>query len=165
MAVFPLYECFQDYSWIQEFEADFVQKVSLKLLNLGDYTFWFIFSMSWQIFLCSALIRECFQDYSWIQKFEAEFPWKVSKYWIAEIIIGSLNYFQYVLAVFLCSALMGQCFQDYSWIQDFEVDFPQSLKVLNWGDYNSFSDLFSVCPMTNGHLNWKLVLFCRHCKF
>ena len=27
---------FQDYSWIQEFEADFPHKVSLKLLNQTD---------------------------------------------------------------------------------------------------------------------------------
>ena len=26
-------EGFQDYSWIQDFEADFPQKVSLKILN------------------------------------------------------------------------------------------------------------------------------------
>ena len=26
-------ESFQDYSWIQDFEADFPQKVSLKILN------------------------------------------------------------------------------------------------------------------------------------
>ena len=26
-------ESFQDYSWIQDFEADFQQKVSLKMLN------------------------------------------------------------------------------------------------------------------------------------
>ena len=26
-------ENFQDYSWIQDFEADFPQKVSLKMLN------------------------------------------------------------------------------------------------------------------------------------
>ena len=29
-------ESFQDYSWIQDFEADFPQKVSLKILNKGD---------------------------------------------------------------------------------------------------------------------------------
>ena len=27
----------QDYSWIQDFEADFPQKVSLQMLNLGDH--------------------------------------------------------------------------------------------------------------------------------
>ena len=39
---------------------------------------------------------------------------------------------------------MGESFQDYSWIQDFEDDFPQKviLKMLNSGDYISFSDLF-----------------------
>ena len=26
-------ESFQDYSWIHDFEADFLQKVSLKMLN------------------------------------------------------------------------------------------------------------------------------------
>ena len=30
-------ESFQDYSWIQDFEAGFPQKVSLKMLNQGDY--------------------------------------------------------------------------------------------------------------------------------
>ena len=30
-------ESFQDYSWIQNFEADFLWKVSLKMLNYGDY--------------------------------------------------------------------------------------------------------------------------------
>ena len=29
---------FQDYSWIPDFEADFPQKVSLKILNLVDYS-------------------------------------------------------------------------------------------------------------------------------
>ena len=33
-------ESFQDYSWIQDFEADFPQKVSLKMLNsAGNNTF------------------------------------------------------------------------------------------------------------------------------
>ena len=42
---------------------------------------------------------------------------------------------------------MGESFQDYYWIQNFEDDFPQKviLKMLNNGDYISFSDLFSVC--------------------
>ena len=30
---FIMGESFQDYSWIQDFEADFPQKVSLKMLN------------------------------------------------------------------------------------------------------------------------------------
>ena len=29
-------ESFQDYSWIQDFEADFLWKVSLKMLNSAD---------------------------------------------------------------------------------------------------------------------------------
>ena len=33
----PMGENFQDYSWIQDFEADFLWKVSLKMLNQGDY--------------------------------------------------------------------------------------------------------------------------------
>ena len=39
---------------------------------------------------------------------------------------------------------MGESFQDYSEIQDFEADFPSkvSLKLLNQGDYNVFSDLY-----------------------
>ena len=53
---------------------------------------------------------------------------------------------------------MGKSFQDYSLIQDFEADFPQkvSLKMLNLGDHNSCSDLFSVCLRTFEHLNFKL---------
>ena len=38
-------ESFQDYSCIQDFEVDFPQKVSLKMLNQGDYNS-FIFSLS-----------------------------------------------------------------------------------------------------------------------
>ena len=30
-------ESFQDYSWIQDFEADFLWRVSLKMPNLTDY--------------------------------------------------------------------------------------------------------------------------------
>ena len=30
-------EHFQDYSWIQDFKADFLQKVSLKMLNKADF--------------------------------------------------------------------------------------------------------------------------------
>ena len=30
-------ETFQDYSWIQDFEDDFLWKVSLKMLNLAGY--------------------------------------------------------------------------------------------------------------------------------
>ena len=30
-------ESFQDYSWIQDFEADFLWKVSLKIMNSVDY--------------------------------------------------------------------------------------------------------------------------------
>ena len=33
---------------------------------------------------------------------------------------------------------MGESFQDYSWIQDFGAD----LKMLNYSDFNSFSNLF-----------------------
>ena len=41
---------------------------------------------------------------------------------------------------------MGESFQDYSLIQDIEADFPEkvSLKILYWGDSNSFFDLLSV---------------------
>ena len=34
-------ESFQDYSWIQDFEADFPQKVSLKMLNLAEFNSFF----------------------------------------------------------------------------------------------------------------------------
>ena len=53
---------------------------------------------------------------------------------------------------------MSESFQDYSSILDFEADFPQkvSLKMLNQGDYNTLSDLFSVCQKTIEHLNLKL---------
>ena len=30
-------ESFQDYSWIQDFEADFPKKISLKILNSEGY--------------------------------------------------------------------------------------------------------------------------------
>ena len=57
-----------------------------------------------------------------------------------------------------------ESFQDYSWIQDFEADFPQkvSLKMLNWADFNSFIDLFSVCLWAIDNLNLKLLTLCRH---
>ena len=35
-------ESFQDYSWIQDFEADFPQKVSLIMLNQGDHNSFFL---------------------------------------------------------------------------------------------------------------------------
>ena len=56
---------------------------------------------------------------------------------------------------------MGESFQDYSWIQDFEANFlwRVSLKMLNQGDYNSLSDLFSVCQKAIAHLNLKLLIF------
>ena len=34
--------------------------------------------------------------------------------------------------------------------------------MLNQGDYNSFSDLFSVCQKTMQHLNLKLWIFSRY---
>ena len=59
---------------------------------------------------------------------------------------------------------MGESFQDNSRIQDFEDDFPQGviLKMLNKGDYISFSDLFSVCLRTIDHLILKLWIFSGH---
>ena len=40
-------ESFQDYSWIQDFEADFPQKVSLNILNSADsYGFFDLISLS-----------------------------------------------------------------------------------------------------------------------
>ena len=59
---------------------------------------------------------------------------------------------------------MGESFQDDSWIQDFEDDFPQKviLKMLNWGDYISFSDLFSVYLRTIEHSILKLWIFSGH---
>ena len=50
----------------------------------------------------------------------------------------------------------GESFQDYSWIQDFEADILRkvSLKMLNYGDHNSFSDLFSVFLRIFDHLTW-----------
>ena len=40
-------ESFQDYSWIQDFEADFPKKVSLKMLNQADNNsfFWYIITV------------------------------------------------------------------------------------------------------------------------
>ena len=59
---------------------------------------------------------------------------------------------------------MGESFQDYSVIQNFETDFPQkvSLKILNLGDYISFSVLFSLCLWTIAHLNLKVCIFNGH---
>ena len=34
--------------------------------------------------------------------------------------------------------------------------------MLNKGDHNSFSDLFSVCLRAFGHFNFKLLIFSRH---
>ena len=59
---------------------------------------------------------------------------------------------------------MVESYQDYSRIQDFEADFPQkvSLKMLNSGDHNSFSDLFTIFRRTIDHLNLKLRIFSGH---
>ena len=59
---------------------------------------------------------------------------------------------------------LGESFQDYSLIQDFEDDFLQKviLKMLNEGDYISFSGLFSVCLRTIDHLILKLWIFSGH---
>ena len=35
-------------------------------------------------------------------------------------------------------------------------------RILNKADYNSFSDSFSDYLKTIGHLNLKLLMFCRH---
>ena len=57
-----------------------------------------------------------------------------------------LHFYQLERLLQVQSIHMGEQFQGYSRIQDFEADFPKkvSLKILNWADYNSFSDLFSV---------------------
>ena len=34
--------------------------------------------------------------------------------------------------------------------------------MLNWGDYNRFSDLYSVCLKTFDHLTLKLLMFSEH---
>ena len=41
-----MFESFQDYSWIQDFEGDFPKKVSLKMLNSIDYSSFFVRSIS-----------------------------------------------------------------------------------------------------------------------
>ena len=53
---------------------------------------------------------------------------------------------------------MGESFQD------FEADFPLkiSLKTLNSGAYNRFSDLYSVCLKTIDYLNLSLWIVCGH---
>ena len=55
---------------------------------------------------------------------------------------------------------MGESFQDYSWIQDFEAEFPQKvgLKMLNYADFSSFSDLFSDFWAID-HLYWNCYYF------
>ena len=59
---------------------------------------------------------------------------------------------QHTVAGRLHYTCMGESFQD------FEADFPKkvSLKMLNWRDYNRFSDSYSVCLKTTDHLNLKL---------
>ena len=54
--------------------------------------------------------------------------------------------------------------QDYSLIQDFEADFQLkvSLKMLNLGDYNRFSYLYTVCLKTTDHLNLNIRIFTGH---
>ena len=56
---------------------------------------------------------------------------------------------------------MGEIFQDYSWIQDFEADFlwKVSLKILNYAEYNSFSDIYTIDLKTIKHLNLKYLYF------
>ena len=56
---------------------------------------------------------------------------------------------------------IGESLQAYFWIQDFEAVFPKkvSLKILNSGEYNSLSILFSECLKTVDHLNLKLLSF------
>ena len=60
---------------------------------------------------------------------------------------------------------MGKSFQEYSRIQGFEADFPWkvSLKMLNKANYNSFSNIFSVCLKKIDVLN--LLSFCMHTCF
>ena len=86
---FPLWPCpgplvqpetkFQDYSWIQDFEAGLLtfDRASLKSWMLHKYiAFLIIYSSSiWNYKI--SLSDESFKDYSWIQDFEADFLWKV----------------------------------------------------------------------------------------
>ena len=50
---------------------------------------------------------------------------------------------------------MCESFQDYARIQDFEADFlwKVSLKILNWTDFYSFSDLISDYLKTIDKIN------------
>ena len=43
-------ESFQDYSWVQDFEADFPLKVSLKMLNNADNNFSGLVSVYLKVF-------------------------------------------------------------------------------------------------------------------
>ena len=47
-------------------------------------------------------------------------------------------------------------------ISEFSILMLVSLKMLNKGDHNSFSDLSSVCLRTFDHLNLKLSIFSGH---
>ena len=77
--------------------------------------------------------------------------------WFTAFYIGQTVYF------------MGESFQDYSWIEDFEADFlwKVRVKMLNLGDYNSFSELFSVCLLKDiWPFKLKMVnIYWAYCKF
>ena len=47
-------------------------------------------------------------------------------------------------------------------IPEFRILWKVSLKMLNLADYNSISHLLSVSPKAIGHLNCKMLIFCRY---
>ena len=100
-----------------------------------------------------SVFKNAFSAYQWWQLYRFGLNHHLCLYFVSAIRKGSDR-----------QVHMGESFQDYSWTQDFEADFPQevSLKILNYGDHNSFFDLFSVCLRTIDHLNLTLWIFSGH---
>ena len=84
---------------------------------------------------------------------------------------GSRNTFQslwvpttYIFVEKLEKVAIGTIPIIFAWVK-FVRFIPQkvSLEMLNWADFDSFSDLFSSVQFwAIDHLNMKLVLLCRH---
>ena len=74
-------ESFQDHSWIQDFEADFLWKVSLKMLNKEDfYSFSDLFSVCLKTIYHLNLNLWIFSGHT--ASFRSEFR----KFWTMEIL-------------------------------------------------------------------------------
>ena len=83
-------ESFQDYSWIQDFEADFPQKVSLEILNLGDNNSFFdLFSVCLKTIDYLNLKLWIFSGHT------ASFKIRVTKFWTFTNALFMLDIFMY----------------------------------------------------------------------